>query len=198
MRSTMMGWNAAKQMCFGVIVVAILATIGCTWSDTPPADQMNSPPQGTASASSRMQETYVAMTDNALLNDASMSSVHFVPRTAELNAIGVRRLTRLAELLKVYGGTVAYDGTDPERDLRKDRVEKIRSFLITCGLAADRFNVDLGLAGGAGMDADEAVSVRKSTRGTGDILIYFEEGPPSWTGGHQSTGGGGGAGGATP
>jgi len=192
-----MEWNTTNRTLCVVMALGMLALAGCTCADGPcvdgpPPDQMNSPPQGTAPTGSRLQENYVAMTDNALLNDASMSSVHFVPRTAELNALGVRRLTRMAEILKVYGGTVFYDGTDPERDLRKDRVEKIRLYLASCGIDASRLKVEQGFADGAGIDGDEAIAIRKATRGSGDVLIYFDGGPPEWTGGHQSAEGGGG------
>lgn len=164
-----MGQSAIRLMGCGVVVLGITAMMGC--ADGPPHDQMNSPPQGTAPTNSRITENYVAMTDNAALNDSSVSSAHFVPRTAELNALGVRRLTRLAEILKVYGGTVYYDGTDAERDLRQDRIEKIRSFLVACGLNASRFNVEQGFAGGAGAHADEAIAIRKATQGPGDIKL---------------------------
>lgn len=183
----MMGWNAIRRVGCGVVIGAVLAITGCMWSDGPPADQMNSAPQGTSPTGSRCQEHYVAMTDNALLNDATMSAIHFVPRTAELNALGVRRLTRMAEVLKVYGGTVMYDGTESDRDLRKDRMDKIRSYLVSCGLASNRFNVEPGFAGGAGMDADEAIAIRKATRGPGDVQIKTECGGDT-TGG--SAGGG--------
>jgi len=201
MRSMMMIWKMAKLMGCAVAGLGIAVIFGCCADGSPcvdgsPHDQMNSPPQGTAPTSGRLQENYVAMTDNALLMDASMSPVHFVPRTAELNSLGVRRLTRISEILKIYGGAVYYDGTDPERDLRKDRVEKIRSFLVSCGLDASRFKTEQGFAGGAGTDAEEAISIRNASRGSGDTLIYMEGGPPSWTGGHQSSAGEGGKGSA--
>ncbi|HPD29565.1 MAG TPA: hypothetical protein PLL20_06190 [Phycisphaerae bacterium] len=174
MRSTTMEWNMMSRTSCVAVALAVLALAGCTCVDGPPADQMNAPPQGTAPTGSRLAENYVAMTDNALLNDASMSSVHFVPRTAELNALGVRRLTRMAEVLKVYGGTVFYDGSDAERDLRKDRVEKIRLYLTSCGIDPSRFKVEEGFAGGSGIDGDEAVAIRRATRGPGDVKIQAQ------------------------
>ena len=181
-----MMWNANRVAWCVALAAGMLVSVGCTCKDGPPADQMNSGPQGTAPTSSRLQTHYTAMTDNALLNDSSMSSVHFVPRTAELNSLGVRRLTRVAEVLKIYGGTVFYDGTDAERDLRKDRVEKIRLFLTSCGVETSRFNVEQGFAGATGMDAEEATAIRKATRGPGDVKIE------SKTGEYETTGSGGG------
>jgi hypothetical protein len=164
-----------RTVCVAWWIAAIaVASLGIGCADGPPADQMNSPPQGEGATDSRLGEYYVAMTDNALLNDASMSSTHFVPRTAELNALGVRRLTRCAEILKVYGGKVVYDGTEEEQDLRKDRIERIRSFLVSCGLSSAQFQVEQGMAGGAGMDAEEAGSIRKATRGPGDVKIQSQ------------------------
>ena len=184
-------WTMAKLTGCAVAVLGTAVILGC--ADGPPADQLNSPPQGTAPTSSRLQENYIAMTDNEMLNDASMSSIHFVPRTAELNSLGVRRLTRISEILKVYGGTVYYDGTDPERDLRKDRVEKIRSFLASCGLDASRFNVEQGFAGGAGMSASESIAIREATRGPGDTKIGTQDGGASVEGGDSGGSGSGGA-----
>jgi hypothetical protein len=161
------------------LLAGALFVVGCV--DGPPPDQMNSPPQGQAVTRSRMQENYVAMTDNALLNEGSMSSIHFVPRSAELNAMGVRRLTRLAEILKIYGGKVVYDGSDEDRNLRKDRIERIRSFLVSCGLTPSQFEVEQGMAGGTGMNSDEAIGIEKATRGPGEIPLKSGDGGGGYT-----------------
>ncbi len=171
----MMEWNKTSWTYSITIALGMLALAGCTCVDGPPADQMNAPPQGTAPTGSRLAENYVAMTDNALLNDASVSSVHFVPRTAELNALGMRRLTRMAEILKIYGGTIFYDGTDAEIDLRKDRVEKIRLYLTSCGVDASCFKVERGFADGSGIDGDESMAIRAATRGPGDVKITVQD-----------------------
>ncbi len=146
----------------------ILLATGCA---VPPPTRTNAPPQGQSPTQHRLHEHYIRMTDNALLADMSMSAVHFVPRTAELNALGVRRLMRHASILKVYGGTLRYDGTEADRELRKDRVEQIREFLVASGLEPDQFDVEQGMAGGSGIAATEALGIRKATRGPGDLKV---------------------------
>jgi len=140
----------------------LLIGTGCA---SPSPSRLHAPPQGQCRQQHPMHENYVHMVDNALLEDMSMSSVHFAPHTAELNALGVRRLMRLASILRVYGGTIRYDGDDPDRQLRQRRTDEIEAFLAASGLEPDLFTVEQGLAGGEGMAASEAVEIRRATRG---------------------------------
>jgi hypothetical protein len=158
------GWMAG--IATGVLTAGLM--LGC---DHTRPERLNAPPQGQTDQPSQLQEHFVPMVDNALLSEMSMSSVHFVPNSPELNALGVRRLTRYAEILDVYGGTLKYDGTDPDRELRQSRVHRIEEFLLACGLGVGEFDVEEGLAGGTGMDATEASDVRTATRGPGDVEI---------------------------
>ena len=135
----------------------VLGAGGCA----EPAKRLNAPPQGASAHPSEMQETFVPMTDNELLSDMSISSMHFVPHQAELNTTGVRRLTRYAEILKCYGGTLKYDGVD-EADLTRARLARINDFLACSGVPQDKFKVEAGLAGGAGGRADEAIANNQS------------------------------------
>ena len=80
----------------------------------------------------------------------------------ELNSLGVRRLKRYAPILKVYGGTLHYDGNEQDDELRANRMGQIRKFLLACGLETDAFAVEEGLAGGAGLRAAEASEIRKA------------------------------------
>ena len=149
----------------------VLIAVGCA---NPTPSRLNAPPQGQAHDAHRLQETYVPMVDNALLADMTMSSVHFVPQTAELNALGVRRLMRCASILKVYGLTVRYDGSERDQELRQKRLGQIEAFLVASGLEPDQFAVEHGLAGGEGMTTIEAVAIRQATHGPGDIEITSE------------------------
>lgn len=148
--------------------VGVLVTAGC---QNPELERSNAPPQGYSAAENPLQEGPIHMVDNALLEDMNMSSVHFVPRTSELNSLGVRRLMRLGEILKIYGGTLNYDGTEPNHDFRQARIEQIRTFLLASGLQRDEFDVQEGMAFGKGMVGSEAVEIRRATRGPGDIEV---------------------------
>jgi len=140
------------------IGVCLLMGMGCAEK----AGRLNAPPQGSTEQPSDLQDNYIAMTDNALLADMSVSTVHFVPHTSELNGSGVRRLKRYASIMKVYGGTLNYDGAERDESLVTCRIQRVKDYLIAEGLEAGCFDVQRGMAGGSGMPASEAIEVRKS------------------------------------
>jgi len=148
----------------------VLTMSGCA---DPTVGRMNAPPQGHTAHKNPLADTYVHMRDNVLLADMSMSSVHFVPHSMELNSLGVYRLKRYAAILKVYGGTLRYDGAETEEELKANRMGQVRQYLVACGLDADQFEVEAGMAGGAGLKGTEAVNVRKATDFTpGEVARY--------------------------
>jgi len=158
-------WAKLAWPLAGLVVgVWLFAGVGC---DTSQAGRLNAPPQGANLPPSYMQDNFITMHDNALLADMSMSSAHFVPHTCELSGVGVARLKRYRCILDVYGGTLNYCGTDADRPLTNDRIEKIKDYLIGSGLAEDKFAVEAGLAGGRGMRASEAMSIRTASTFTG-------------------------------
>lgn len=149
-------------LCVMVAVVAVWVLSG-TGCQNPP-ERLNAPPQGHSGRPHELQEPYVYMTDNALLQDMSVSAVHFVPHTTELNALGVRRMKRLAEILKIYGGTLRYDSLEEAESMAKGRMEQIEGFLAAQGVDPEAMEIVRATAGGPGMDADEAILVRASSR----------------------------------
>jgi len=163
-----------------VFSLCVLAGMGCT----NPSERLNAPPQGHTDRPNKLQEPFVYMTDNAMLADMSMSTVHFVPHQAELNANGVRRLKRYAQILKIYGGTLRYDGVSDAAGLVQGRMEQIKEFLLAQGLESDRVQIKKALAGGEGMNASEAIAVREAAN--------FKP-PDQASGGMAATPGGGGA-----
>ena len=142
----------------------LMAAILCFGCEKQAGSRLNAPPQGVTDRPHVLQEPYVFMVDNAMLGDMNMSSVHFVPHQAELNSLGVRRLKRFASLLDIYGGTLRYDGTEPDPQMRSARMQKLSNFLVDAGIKKDRYNVTEALAGGAGMAGEEALEIRVSTR----------------------------------
>ncbi|HOB75679.1 MAG TPA: hypothetical protein PKG54_14270 [Phycisphaerae bacterium] len=151
--------RASARWAVGVMLLGgMLLWAGC---QQPPC-RLNAPPQGHTERPHQLQDQYTYMNDNALLAEMSMSPAHFVPGRADLNALGLRRLTRYAELLAVYPGDLHYDGADPE-PLASQRQERIRAFLVDAGVNPNSFKVERGMAGGAGMRADEAVAVRDAS-----------------------------------
>jgi hypothetical protein len=142
-----------------VTITGIALTAGCEG----PSKRLNAPPQGHTCYPHELQHQYTPMVDNALLSDMSMSAVHFVPHQSELNGTGVRRLQRYAEIMQTYGGTLHYDGVEDAKDLADARIQRISDFLVDAGLDQSKFKVELGLAGGRGMNAIEAEVIREST-----------------------------------
>ena len=137
--------------------VCVLAVIGCSERRS---GRMNAPPQGTSTERNDLQDNYITMHDNALLADMSMSSIHFVPHSVDLNGMGVSRLKRYVTVLKVYGGTLNYCGNEQDRPLTYARIESIKNYLVASGMAEDQFTVNEGMAGGSGMRASEAIAIR--------------------------------------
>ncbi len=150
---------AAWMCATAVILVSAAYLSGCASA----GDRLNAPPQGQTDHPSELQDNYVRMADNALLNERSISAVHFVPGSVELNSLGVRRLNRYATLLKVYGGQLHYDGLDDEESFAKQRIEHIKDYLVASGVGPDNFSVDWGIAGGNDMRGSEASIARTGT-----------------------------------
>ncbi len=146
---------------------AVMFVLGCQ----PPKERLNSPPQGDAEHQSPVSENFVHMQDNAMLSEMVISSAHFVPHTTELNTLGIRRLNRYAEILDVYGGTLHYDGRDPEEEMRNTRVDKIKAYLLSCGLENERFDVQPGLNRGPGIDAPICITIRQETNFGGGVTL---------------------------
>lgn len=160
--------SARFHMTFHAGALTVLATlIGCQ----EPSERLNAPPQGTSEHQHSLSENFVHMQDNAMLSEMCISSSHFVPHTTELNTLGLRRLNRYAEILDVYGGTLHYDGADKDEDFRQARLDSIKSYLVACGLNAERFSVESGLNRGPGMDADMAITIRKETNFGGSVTL---------------------------
>ena len=132
-----------------------IMTAGCF----DPATRLNAPPQGHTSRPNEMQDQYVYMVDNGMMHDLSVSDVHFVPHTAQLSGLGVRRLNRYAELLEGYGGTVHLDTTESDQSLNQARVSAITTHLASTGLNMNNVKVQTGLPQGRGLDAPTAQRV---------------------------------------
>ena len=160
----MMRWKRTRTM----VILSAAAAMTTAWVLTGtgcqrPPDRLNAPPQGHSERPNELQDPYVHMTDNAMLEDMSMSAVHFVPHCSELNALGVRRLKRYADILKIYGGTLRYDGMEDAEALAKGRMKQIEGYLVAQGVDPDAMEVVSAMAGGAGMDANEAILVRAAS-----------------------------------
>jgi len=135
-----------------------------------PAARLNAPPHGVEQSAEedlkpRMEGTFAYMADNALLADMTVSDMHFLPHRDQLNTLGEQRLSRLAQLMEAYGGTVRFSTNEEDQGLIDRRTETIRSFLAEAGIDTSKEAVTRDLPGGRGMQATEAMLIR-AERGT--------------------------------
>ncbi len=146
--------NRVKPLWVGLLTYAAVAA--CNQAPS----RLNAPPQGSTEYPHELQDSYVHMLDNAMLADMAIADVHFVPHTSELNSLGGRRLERYAKLLKVYGGKLWYDTALQDRELVNARIDHVKDFLVLAGVERGRIDVVVGMPGGQGISAEEAIQIR--------------------------------------
>ncbi len=140
-----------------VLIGAVLAGLLCACQQ--PQARLNAPPHGTTERPSELQDTYAHMIDNALLEDMTMSDIHFYPHRAALNSLGEERLQRLAGLIEVHGGEVRFS-TNEDDELVEQRTEAIVAYLARQGINTSHEVVTRDLPGGRGMDAKQAILIK--------------------------------------
>lgn len=138
-----------------------LAVTGCN----SPAPRLNAPPHGAAETVSTLQGTFTYMTDNALLEDMSMSDIHFRPHRAQLNQLGEQRLSRLASLMEAYGGDIRFSTNLEDEELIDQRMQNILDFLTEAGLDTTTDTVQRGMAGGRGIDSRDVILIKLNEAG---------------------------------
>jgi hypothetical protein len=139
-----------------ILVGLISVAAGCSM----PAERLNAPPQGITDYPTDLQDAFVFMVDNAMLEDLSMADIHFVPHQAELNGLGARRLERYAKLLAVYGGSIRYATSLTDKPMVEKRMTSVRKYLATTGISEDRIKISQDLPGGLGISAREAIAAK--------------------------------------
>jgi hypothetical protein len=146
-------------------VCACVVCAACQESQESPSPQ---PETMTEKARVQVHDgTLVHMADSALLADMSVSDYHFVPHRAMLTTLGQQRLSRLASLMQIYGGTVRFSTDLADEKLIDQRVETIRTFLAEAGLDVKGEKLTRDMPGGPGMDAAQVILI-KLNEGTYD------------------------------
>lgn len=116
-----------------------------------------------------MEEPFVYMKDNAMRHQASISDLHFVPNTTELNGLGVAYLDRLTKLHAPYGGTVRYATNSTDEEFVATRLAHLTDYLEATGADMDRITVVAAMPGGRGMRAAEALNILAGKTGDEDV-----------------------------
>ena len=111
-------------------VMSVVLAVGCQQ----PAQRLNSPPQGDTVNRSPLQEPFHAMVDNSVLADMSVADIHFAGSTPQLSGTGEYRLSKLAQVCKVYGGEIRYDTQLQNDKLLQDRLKRVEQYLAAAGL----------------------------------------------------------------
>lgn len=141
--------------------VVLLVICGVPLGCAQPTSRLNAPPQGESPHRSELQPFFTYMTDNATMSDLSITDIHFVAHTTELNSLGTARLSRIAKLIEPYGGTVRYATRSTEEEAVAERIEHVRDFLKTTGIDMSRVEVAVALAGADHTPAADALQARK-------------------------------------
>ncbi len=140
--------------------LAFLATsaVGCV----PPADttSMNLPNRDAEEMRHDMAEIFAYQNDQGMMADRSIADLHFVPHTTHLSGTGEARLERFAELLSETGGTIHYDTSLTDNDLVQARVAVAQRYLADMSQGLNPIDVAVGMSGGRGMQAREAIPGR--------------------------------------
>lgn len=141
--------------------VVLLLICGFPLGCAQPASRLNAPPQGDTPHRSELQPFFTYMTDNAAISDLSITDIHFVAHTTELNSLGTARLSRIAKLIEPYGGTVRYATRSTEEETVAERIEHVQDFLKTTGIDMSRVEVAVALAGADQTLAVDAIQAEK-------------------------------------
>lgn len=136
--------------------ICLAAIAGCN----EPGKRLNAPPHGEPYKTSDMQGTFVYMVDNAMLADMTMNDSHFVPHRAGLNGLGMERLTRLAQLMQVHGGTIRLNTDECMEGINTQRMQTVRDFLSEAGVSVAGEVVVCDMSGGEGLSAAENMLIR--------------------------------------
>ncbi len=146
---------------------------------------MNAPQMEGSPPQPPMAEYFAYHNDQGMLNDMSIADIHFVPHSPYLSGAGEARLERYAELLAGTGGTICYDTRSTDNDMIEARLALVREFLAHAVPGKNLINVEVGMAGGRGMLATEAIAGQ-------DVAIQPEPRGTAYNLNRASGGGGGG------
>ena len=153
-------WMRAESLLAMTIVVC-----GCSWPAANDAEMLMVDP-----SPSTYDDPFVHMKDNAMRHQASISDLHFVPNTTELNGLGVAYLDRLAKLHAPYGGTVRYATHSTDETFVATRLAHLTDYLEAAGADMDRITVVAAMPGGRGMRADRALIILAGNTGDDSVI----------------------------
>lgn len=149
-----MRWNR-YTMPVAAVLVSLAAGLACSQNQT---QSMNGPQTDESPPQPEMAEYFANHNDQGMMHDMSIADIHFIPHSPHLSGAGEARLERYAELLAATGGTLCYDTRLDDKELLDARLAMAREFLAHAVPGKNEIGVELGMAGGRGMIASEAIA----------------------------------------
>ncbi len=150
------------MMSRGCLYVACAAALGLTaCADPEPKQSLNSPNSSDPTDRPSVAEFFAYQNDQGMIADMAIADIHFVPHSSALSGTGVARLERYAELLAATGGEVRYATALSDDALVSERLAAAKDFLAQVIPSSQCVEVVLGLPGGRGMTAREALTGRE-------------------------------------
>ncbi len=145
--------------CMHLVCAAALLLTSCV--DPDPKKSLNSPQSYDPADRPSVAEFFAYQNDQGMIADMGIADIHFVPHSSALSGTGVARLERYAELLAATGGEVRYSTSNGDETLVNERLAAAKDFLAQVIPSNHCVDVVLGLPGGRGMTAREALTGRE-------------------------------------
>ena len=142
------------------LLVGALALVMVCGACQKPTPRLNAPPHGVAEEACELQDTFNHMIDNGLLVDMTISDIHFMPHRPILNALGQERISRLAQIMDMYGGVIRFNTDVRDESLIAQRTEAIMTALEDAGLDTSQEVLRRDMAGGDGLDAAQCILIK--------------------------------------
>ena len=148
-----------RQGCVHLVSIVALCLTGCV--DPSPKKSLNSPRSFEPAERPSVAEFFAYQNDQGMMADMAIADIHFVPHSSALSGTGVARLERYAELLAATGGEVRYATAIRDEALLNERLATAKDFLAQVIPSNQCVDVVIGLPGGRGMTAQEALTGRE-------------------------------------
>lgn len=152
-------WSTAWLGCSAILACGLTACVS-----PEQASRLNAPPQGDSEDRHAMAEYFAYHNDQGMVADMSIADIHFVPHSDRLSGTGEARLERYAELLAATGGTLSYETNLQDENLIEARIANAELFLAQANPGKTTIEVAVGLPGGRGMPATEAIAGQEVAR----------------------------------
>jgi type IV pilus biogenesis protein CpaD/CtpE len=142
------------------LALALLASCSGPQKDATPSQALAQEDVQKLADERFVREPFSDQVRAGVLRQRALFDHHFLPESAQLSRLGSRDLAILARGLGESGGRIALPQGSASAELHNARVALVRDTLVAMGVAAEAISVDTGAAGGSGIAAADALSIR--------------------------------------